>query len=69
MCNLCGTSVEDKQAARNHCLTIAEQLVALAEIYREFAWGDLKPHGDSPRLSNAGSMAKAVIRELVGEWV
>lgn len=66
MCDLCGTPEEQKVGRDSH-LDFAEDLKRLAHMYAQMGNGVLKPHTDD--MKRVVSLATAVIRRLVDEWV
>lgn len=67
MCNLCAGTEEERKAARRDHIVLAEKMEALAKAYRSMASGTLAPHGNE--ATTVGHAARAVVRELVAEWV
>lgn len=66
MCDLC-SSGNDLVKARTKCHDIAELLTRMAQMYRGFAVGSIKPHTDEAKDSEM--RARELVRVLVAEWV
>ncbi len=66
MCIYCGDG-EDARQAREHAATIADNLRDLAAHYRETARGRGDHHNEKAKL--VLYKARAVIRDLVADWV
>lgn len=67
MCDLCSDDNVIRGKARNEALYIAGRLERAAEFYRRMAHGEVKPHSDAS--ANFSHTARALVRELVREWV
>lgn len=67
MCNLCDSDIEVRVKEANRLREVAARMERLARHYNMMANGQLKPH--SQEAVGTGATARAVIRDLVEDWV
>lgn len=67
MCNLCSTDPAVVNDEKCRLYDMEKRLNDVARSYRDFAYGDLDPHGDACKA--VAAKAHYLIRELVNEWM
>ena len=67
MCGLCSNDENVREEAVKEMYRTAEMLERLAAKYRDMAHLEIKPHTDESK--RMGETARAVVRQLVAEWV
>lgn len=68
MCKLCSGDEKERLSAKQSHLRAAERMRNLAQAYEDMAYGQLDPH-KGQRIEGVAVTAKAVIRDLVDDWV